>query len=65
MNFNTIKQELNKKIKRMSEKDFRNFIIELERIYYKTKSEDNIRPHRSIVWTPEDSLYVEQGMLYD
>ena len=44
MNFNTIKQELNKKIKRMSEKDFRNFIIELERIYYKKnykKSEDN------------------------
>ena len=43
MNFNTIKQELNKKIKRMSEKDFRNFIIELERIYYKKnykKSED-------------------------
>lgn len=37
MNFNTIKQELNKKIKRMSEKDFRNFIIELERIYYKEK----------------------------
>lgn len=65
MNFNTIKQELNKKIKRMSEKDFRNFIIELERIYYKTKSKDNIRPHRSIVWTPEDSLYIEQGMLYD
>ena len=43
MNFNTIKQELNKKINRMSEKDFRNFIIELERIYYKKnykKSED-------------------------
>lgn len=37
MNFNTIKQELNKKIKRMSEKDFRNFIIELKRIYYKEK----------------------------
>lgn len=44
MNFNTVKQEFNKKIKRMSEKDFRNFIIELERIYYKKnykKSEDN------------------------
>ena len=37
MNFNTIKQELNEKIKRMSEKDFRNFIIELKRIYYKEK----------------------------
>lgn len=65
MNFNTIKQELNKKIKRMSEKDFKNFIIELERIYYKAKSEDNTRLHYSNEWTSEDSLYVEQGMLYD
>ncbi len=29
------------------------------------ESNDDTRPHRSIVWTPEDSLYVEQGMLYD
>ncbi len=36
MNFNTLKQELNKKIKLMSEKDFNNFIIELKRVYYKT-----------------------------
>ena len=35
MNFNTIKQELNKKTKKMSEDDFNNFISELKRIYYK------------------------------
>ena len=37
MNFNTIKQELNKKIKRMSEEDFQKFIKELKRIYYGSK----------------------------
>lgn len=37
MNFNTIKQELNKKIKRMSEQDFQKFIEELKRIYYGNK----------------------------
>ena len=37
MNFNSIKQELNKKIKKMSEEDFQKFIKELERIYYKDK----------------------------
>ena len=37
MNFNTIKQELYKKIKMMSEDDFENFINELKRIYYKYK----------------------------
>lgn len=37
MNFNTIKQELNKKIKRMSEEDFQKFIKELKRIYYRDK----------------------------
>lgn len=37
MNFNTIKQELNKKIKKMSEEDFQKFIKELKRIYYKDK----------------------------
>ncbi len=36
MNFNTIIQELNKKIKHMSEDDFNNFISELKRVYYKT-----------------------------
>lgn len=39
MNFNTIKQELNKKIKKMSEKDFQKFIKELNRIYYKGKKQ--------------------------
>lgn len=39
MNFNTIKQELNKKIKRMSEEDFQKFIRELNQIYYKNKSQ--------------------------
>ena len=38
MNFNTIKQELNKKIKKMSEEDFQKFIEELKRIYYKSKT---------------------------
>ena len=38
MNFNTIKQELNKKIKKMSEEDFLKFIEELKRIYYKNKT---------------------------
>lgn len=37
MNFNSIKQELNKKIKKMSEEDFQKFIKELKRIYYKDK----------------------------
>lgn len=37
MHFNTIQQELNKKIKRMSEDDFKKFIAELKRIYYKNK----------------------------
>ena len=37
MNFNTIQQELNKKIKKMSEEDFKKFIAELKRIYYKNK----------------------------
>ncbi len=37
MNFNTTKQELNKKIKKMSEEDFIKFIEELKRIYYKDK----------------------------
>ena len=37
MNFNTIKQELNKKIKKMSEEDFQKFIKELKHIYYKDK----------------------------
>lgn len=41
MNFNTIKQELNKKIKKMSEEDFQNFIKELKRIYYKGKEEED------------------------
>ena len=41
MNFNTIKQELNKKIKRMSEKDFLKFIKELKRIYYKDKMSES------------------------
>lgn len=39
MNFNTIKQELNKKIKKMSEEDFQKFIKELKRIYYKEESD--------------------------
>lgn len=38
MNFNSIKQELNKKIKKMSEEDFQKFIKELKRIYYKDKT---------------------------
>lgn len=37
MNMNTITQELNKKIKKMSENDFKNFITELKRVYYKNK----------------------------
>lgn len=37
MNFNTIKQELYKKIKKMSEEDFMRFIAKLEDIYYKNK----------------------------
>ena len=41
MNFNTIKQELNKKIKKMSEDDFNNFISELKRIYYKGKGHNS------------------------
>lgn len=35
MNFNTIKQELYKKMKKMSKEDFYNFITELTLIYYK------------------------------
>ena len=35
MNFNTVKQELYKKIKKMSKEDFIKFIDELKRIYYK------------------------------
>ena len=35
MNFNTIKQELHKKIKKMSEEDFVKFLEDLKRIYYK------------------------------
>ena len=35
MNFNTVKQELNKKIKKMSKEDFIKFIDELKCIYYK------------------------------
>ena len=38
MNFNTIKQELNKKIKRMSQEDFEKFVAELKKIYYKSHS---------------------------
>ena len=41
MNFNTIKQELNKKIKRMSEEDFQKLIKELKRIYYENKSQES------------------------
>lgn len=41
MNFNTIKQELNKKIKRMSEEDFQKFIEELKRIYYGNKPQES------------------------
>lgn len=41
MNFNTIKQELNKKIKKMSETDFLTFIEELKRIYYEHKNKEN------------------------
>lgn len=49
MNFNTIKQELNKKIKRMSEEDFQKFIEELERIYYEDK------PHKNeVILTKEE-----------
>ena len=43
MNFNTIRQELYKKIKNMSKDDFNNLISELKRIYYKAhkaESED-------------------------
>lgn len=40
MNFNTIKQELNKKIKKMSEEDFQKFIKELKRIYYKEEKDE-------------------------
>ena len=40
MNFNTIKQELYKKIKMMSEEDFQNFIAKLEYIYYKNRGVD-------------------------
>lgn len=40
MNFNTIKQELHKKIKKMSEDEFIKFIEELKRIYYKNKHAD-------------------------
>lgn len=29
------------------------------------ESNDDTRPYYSNEWTPEDSLYVEQGMLYD
>lgn len=36
MNFNTVKQDLFKKIKLMSEEDFNNFLTELKRVYYKT-----------------------------
>ena len=36
MNFNTLKQTLYKKIKLMSEEDFKNFLTELKRVYYKT-----------------------------
>lgn len=39
MNFNTIKQELIKKIKMMSEEDFEFFIKELKRIYHKHHKE--------------------------
>lgn len=42
MNFNTIKQELYKKIKKMSKDDFNNFIIKLKQIYYKA--------HHSAIW---------------
>lgn len=42
MNFNSIKQELNKKIKKMSQKDFENFITELKRIYYKARPWENM-----------------------
>jgi len=41
MNFNTIKQELNKKIKKMSKNDFNNFISELKRVYYKGHNSKN------------------------
>lgn len=41
VNFNTIKQELNKKIKRMSEEDFQKFIKELKRIYYGNKPQES------------------------
>ena len=29
------------------------------------KDDDNTRPYYANEWSPEDSLYVEQGMLYD
>ena len=44
MNFNTLKQELHKKIKNMSKEDFINFIEELKRIY------DKVHPYER----PED-----------
>ena len=43
MNFNTIKQELYKKIKKMSEEDFMRFIAKLEDIYYKSKDKGEQR----------------------
>lgn len=45
MNFNTIKQELYKKIKKMSEEDFMRFIAKLEDIYYKNKARGNKNFH--------------------
>lgn len=50
MNFNTIKQELNKKIKNMSEEDFQKFIKELKRIYYKDKPQERIMRNNGKSW---------------
>ena len=40
MNMNTIKQELYKKIARMSRSSFNNFILDLEKHYRKTHGQD-------------------------
>lgn len=43
MNFDTLKQELYKKIKNMSKEDFTNFIDELKRIYDKAHPYQKVR----------------------
>lgn len=40
MNMNTIKQELHKKIARMSRRSFDDFILDLEKCYRKTHGQD-------------------------